>query len=70
MEGNTNKIIWLTGASSGIGEALASELSLKDYKLIYRPGIKNSSSQLKRNALIGGKEIKGIYLKILYKAIT
>jgi dehydrogenase/reductase SDR family protein 7 len=34
MKGNTNKIIWLTGASSGIGEALAYELSLKGYKLI------------------------------------
>jgi len=34
MKGNTNKIIWLTGASSGIGEALAYELSHKGYKLI------------------------------------
>jgi len=34
MKGNTNKIIWLTGASSGIGEALAYELSLRGHKLI------------------------------------
>jgi len=34
MKGNANKIIWLTGASSGIGEALAYELSLKGYRLI------------------------------------
>lgn len=34
MRGNNKKVIWLTGASSGIGEALAYELSLKGYKLI------------------------------------
>ena len=30
----TNKVIWITGASSGIGKALALELSLQDCKLI------------------------------------
>ncbi len=30
----TNKVIWITGASSGIGKALALELSQQDCKLI------------------------------------
>ena len=30
----TNKVIWITGASSGIGKALALQLSNLDYKLI------------------------------------
>ena len=34
MTGNNKKVIWLTGASSGIGESLAYELSLKGHELI------------------------------------
>ena len=30
----TNKVVWITGASSGIGKALAMELSQQDCKLI------------------------------------
>lgn len=34
MEKLTDKVIWITGASSGIGEALAYQLSKQDVKLI------------------------------------
>lgn len=34
MRAKANKIIWLTGASSGIGESLAYELSLQGHSLI------------------------------------
>ncbi len=50
MKGNNKKVIWLTGASSGIGEALAFKLSLKDISLFYRPKKNSSILSLKRNA--------------------
>lgn len=34
MKSITGKVVWITGASSGIGEALAYELALKNCKLI------------------------------------
>ena len=51
MEGNTNKITWLTGASSGIGEALAHELSQKDYKLILSARYKKQLISVKEKCI-------------------
>jgi dehydrogenase/reductase SDR family protein 7 len=49
MEGNNKKVIWLTGASSGIGEALAYELSLKGHKLILSARNKKQLQLVKEN---------------------
>ncbi|NJN50283.1 MAG: SDR family NAD(P)-dependent oxidoreductase, partial [Polaribacter sp.] len=43
----TNKVIWITGASSGIGEALALELSKKDAQLILSSRKKSSLESVK-----------------------
>ena len=43
----SNKVIWITGASSGIGKALAIELSLKGAKLILSSRKKESLEEVK-----------------------
>ncbi len=45
----TSKVIWLTGASSGIGEALAYELSKKNVKLILSARRKDELERVKGN---------------------
>ncbi len=45
----TGKVIWLTGASSGIGEALAYELSRKKVKLILSARRKDELERVKGN---------------------
>ena len=47
-----NKVIWITGASSGIGKALAQELSYQNALLIISARDKNSLEM-----------VKGIYAK-------
>ena len=44
-----NKVIWITGASSGIGEALTYELSKRNAKLIISARRKEELERVKRN---------------------
>ncbi len=44
-----NKVVWITGASSGIGEALAYELARKDCKLILSARRKEELERVKGN---------------------
>ena len=43
----SNKIVWITGASSGIGKALAMELSKQNVKLILSSRNENALNQVK-----------------------
>jgi short-subunit dehydrogenase len=49
MTSVTNKVIWITGASSGIGEALAYELAKKGTKLILSARRKQELERVKGN---------------------
>jgi short-subunit dehydrogenase len=51
MSNLTGKIIWITGASSGIGEALAYELAKKDAKLILSARRTNELERVKANCI-------------------
>ncbi len=58
-----NKIVWITGASSGIGEALAYELSNKNCKLILSSRNKEDLEKVKLNC-------KSEFVKILNFDLT
>ncbi len=45
----TDKVIWITGASSGIGEALAYELNKQGSKLILSARRKEELDRVKKN---------------------
>lgn len=47
----TNKVIWVTGASSGIGEALVYELAKKNVKLIISSRRKEELERVKGNCI-------------------
>lgn len=51
MSSITNKVIWLTGASSGIGEALAYELAKKNARLILSARRKDELERVKGNCV-------------------
>ena len=53
----TNKVIWITGASSGIGKALAIELSLKKAKLIISSRNKEALIEVKNDCKSPGNVI-------------
>ena len=53
----TNKVIWITGASSGIGKALAIELSLKKAKLIISSRSKEALIEVKNDCKSPGNVI-------------
>lgn len=64
----SGKIIWLTGASSGIGEALAYELSKKGAKLILSARRKDELERVKKNC--AGKSAGNIVIVPLDLAAT
>lgn len=51
MPNLSDKVIWITGASSGIGEALAYELAKRDVKLILSARRKEELERVKGNCL-------------------
>ena len=57
MSNINNKIIWITGASSGIGEALAYELSTRNCKLILSARNEEALKKIKANCNSSNVEI-------------
>jgi short-subunit dehydrogenase len=55
MAGLKDKVIWLTGASSGIGEALAYELSKKGARLILSSRRKDALEKVKGNCAVSAQ---------------
>ena len=59
----TNKVVWITGASSGIGKALAIELSYQNARLILSSR-KNEELELVKNECKNPSEVKIITLDL------
>lgn len=60
----SGKVIWLTGASSGIGEALAKRLSSYDTKLIISSRRKEELERVKKECSDGPAEISTLTLDL------
>ncbi|MBI4646682.1 MAG: SDR family oxidoreductase [Bacteroidia bacterium] len=61
-----NKVVWITGASSGIGEALAYEFAKQDAVLILSSNMENELEQVKINCLKYCKKCYTIPFDIAY----
>lgn len=60
MTSISNKVIWITGASSGIGEALAYELAKKGAKIILSARRKEELERVKGNCALSAQPAIGI----------
>ncbi|MCP4460383.1 MAG: SDR family oxidoreductase [Cytophagales bacterium] len=60
----TNKVIWITGASSGIGEALSYQLSKRDVKLIISARRKEELERVKERCEGSPEDIKVLPLDL------
>ena len=53
----TNKVIWVTGASSGIGEALVYELAKRNCKLILSARREEELQRVKKNTNLSDEQV-------------
>lgn len=60
-----NKVVWVTGASSGIGEALAYELSKKGSRLILSARRKDELERVKNNCTGPKENIKVLAFDVI-----